>query len=103
MKERVDVFFDNSPVFRLLPGADKKGVTPVAWFDSDKPLRSGWAWGQHYLYGGVAVAAAEVGKGQLYLFGPEVLFRGQSHGTLKFFFNGIYLGGAQSIPSGTAE
>lgn len=41
MKERVDVFFDNSPVFRLLPEADKKGVTPVAWFDSDKPLRKG--------------------------------------------------------------
>lgn len=45
MKERVDVFFDNSPVFRLLPGADKKGVTPVVWFDSDRPLRNGWAWG----------------------------------------------------------
>jgi hypothetical protein len=103
MKERVDVFFDNSPVFRLLPEADKKGVTSVAWFDSDKPLRSGWAWGQHHLYGGVAVAAAQVGKGQLYLFGPEVLFRGQSHGTFKFFFNGIYLGGARSIQSGTAE
>lgn len=52
MKERVDVFFNNSPLFRLLPEADKKGVTPVAWFDSDKPLRSGWAWGQDRLYGG---------------------------------------------------
>lgn len=30
MKERIDVFFNNSPVFRLLPEADKKGVTPVA-------------------------------------------------------------------------
>ena len=97
IKERVDVFFNNSPVFRLLPEADKKGVTPVAWFDSDKPLRSGWAWGQHRLYGGVAIAGAKVGKGQLYLFGPEVLFRGQSHGTFKFFFNGIYLGGVTSV------
>ena len=101
MKERVDVFFNNSPVFRLLPEADKKGVLPVAWFDSDKPLRSGWAWGQHRLYGGVAVAEAKVGKGQLFLFGPEVLFRGQSHGTFKFIFNGIYLGGAQSVQLGT--
>jgi hypothetical protein len=25
------------------------------------------------------------------------------YGTFKFFFNGIYLGGAQSIRSGTAE
>ena len=96
MKERVDVFFNNSPVFRLLPESDKKGVTPLAWFDSDKPLRSGWAWGQHHLYGGIAVAEAKVGKGQVYLFGPEVLFRGQSHGTFKFVFNGIFLGGATS-------
>jgi len=97
MKDRVDVFFSNSSVFRLLPEADKKGVTPIAWFDSDKPLRSGWAWGQHRLYGSVSIAEAKVGKGQLYLFGPEVLFRGQSHGTFKFFFNGIYLGGAKSV------
>jgi len=97
MKDRVDVFFDNSPVFRLLPEADKKGVTPVAWFDSDKSLRSGWAWGQHHLYGGVAIAEARVGKGRLFLFGPEVLFRAQPHGTFKFFFNGLYLGGSKSV------
>lgn len=100
VKERVDVFFNNSPVFRLLPEADKKGVTPVAWFDSDKPLRSGWAWGQHHLFGGVAIAEAKIGMGQLFLFGPEVLFRGQSHGTFKFFFNGIYLGGTTSVTRG---
>lgn len=103
MKECVDAFFDNSPVFKLLPEADKKVVTPSAWFNSDRPLRSGWAWGQHHLYGSVAVAATQVGKGQLYLFRPEVLFRGQSHSMFKFFLNGIYLGGAQSIRSGIAE
>ncbi len=77
--------------------ADKKGFTSIAWFDSDKPLRSGWAWGQDRLYGGVAVAEAKVGKGQLFLFGPEVLFRAQPHGTFKFVFNGIYLGGAKPV------
>jgi hypothetical protein len=102
MKERVDVFFNRSPVFRLLPESDKKGVTPIAWFDSDQPLRSGWAWGQHRLYGGVAVAEAKVGQGQLFLYGPEVLFRSQSHGTFKLFFNGIYLGGAETVQLGAA-
>ncbi len=100
MKDRVDIFFNNSPVFRLHPEADKKGVSTVAWFDSDKPLRSGWAWGQDRLYGGVAVAAAEVGKGRLFLYGPEVLFRAQPHGTFKLFFNGIYLGGAEKVKLG---
>jgi hypothetical protein len=85
----VDVMFDNSPVFRLDPDAQSKGVRPVAWFDTDKPLRSGWAWGQNYLEGGVAMAEARVGRGKLFLFGPEVLFRAQPHGTFKFFFNSL--------------
>jgi hypothetical protein len=93
LKDRIDIFFSRSPVFRLEPEADKKGVTTIAWFDSDKALRSGWAWGQDRLYGGVAIAAAKVGKGQLFLYGPEILFRAQPHGTFKFFFNGIYLSG----------
>ncbi|HUS86501.1 MAG TPA: M14 metallopeptidase family protein [Bacteroidales bacterium] len=97
--DRVDIFFDNSPVFRLHPEADKNGITTVAWFDSDKPLRSGWAWGQDRLYGGVAIAEAKVGEGNLYLFGPEILFRAQPHGTFKFFFNGIFLGGAKEVQS----
>jgi hypothetical protein len=45
----------------------------------------------------VAVAEARVGKGKLFLFGPEITFRAQPHGTFKFLFNGIYYGGAQSV------
>ncbi|HSB09681.1 MAG TPA: peptidase, partial [Blastocatellia bacterium] len=97
MEAKLDVFFDNSPVFRLRPEASIKGLKPVAWFDSDRPLRSGWAWGQKYLQDGVAVAEARVGKGKLFLFGPEITFRGQPHGTFKFLFNGIYYGGAESV------
>ena len=61
------------------------------WFDSPKPLRSGWAYGQGYLDGGVQVVDATVGAGKLYLFGPEITFRAQPHGTFKFLFNGISL------------
>jgi hypothetical protein len=88
----IDVFFDNSPVFRLAPDATMRGVRPVMWFDSRMPLRSGWAWGQNYLDGGVAALEAPVGRGMVYLFGPEVTFRAQPHGTFKFLFNGIYGG-----------
>jgi hypothetical protein len=98
--ERVDVFFNNSPVMRLLPVAHSAGVTPVAWFDTAEPLRSGWAWGQHRLNGGVAIAEAEVGQGKLYLFGPEILNRGQPHGTFKFFFNAVYLAGTEEVVLG---
>jgi hypothetical protein len=97
MPEKIDLFFDNSPVFRLKPEAALKGVKPVAWFDSDKPLRSGWAWGQKYLQDGVAVIEAQVGKGRLFMFGPEITFRAQPHGTFKFLFNGIYYGRAETV------
>jgi zinc carboxypeptidase len=100
MPSKLDVFFDNSPTFRLAPDAARRGVRAVAWFDSDSPLRSGWAWGQTYLEGGVAVAEATVGRGTLVLLGPEVTFRGQPHGTFKFLFNGIYVG---TLGSGVAN
>jgi hypothetical protein len=97
MSDKVDVFFDNSPVFRLKPEAARTGVNPVAWFDSAKPLRSGWAWGQKYLQDGVAVIDAAVGKGRLFMFGPEIAFRAQPHGTFKLLFNGIYYGRAETV------
>ncbi len=93
LPERLNIFFNRSPVFRFKPDADKKGMTSIAWFDSDKPLKSGWAWGQDRLYGGVAMAKADIGKGELYMFGPEILFRAQSHGTFKLFFNSLFLSG----------
>jgi hypothetical protein len=91
--DSLDVYFNNSPVFRIRPGL---GVRRVAWFDSDEPLRSGWAWGQHHLNRGVAVVEADVGAGKLFLLGFDVINRAQAHGTFKFLFNGIYYGNAES-------
>jgi len=97
MPERADFFFENSPAFRVPRDAEKKGVKVVAWYDSSTPLRSGWAWGQKYLENTAAVVEASVGKGKLFLFGPEILFRSQPHGTYKFLFNGIYYGRAETV------
>jgi hypothetical protein len=90
--DHIDVFFNNGPVFRLAPDADAHGVRPVMWFDSDKPLRSGWAWGQNYLEGGTTALEATVGKGKAFAFGPEITFRAQPHGTFRFLFNAILSG-----------
>jgi hypothetical protein len=90
----VDMFFDRSPSFKLLPDAALKGVSSVSWYDGPKVLDSGWAWGQQYLDGTTAVAAANLGKGKVFFFAPEITFRGQPHGTFKFLFNGIYYGAA---------
>jgi hypothetical protein len=98
MSERVDVFFDNSPVFRLKPGAEAAGVRPIAWFDGPTPLRSGWAWGQHYLNGGVVAIDVPIGRGRVLLFGPEILHRAQPHGTFKFLFNSLYAENRGQVP-----
>ena len=90
----VDVFFDRSPTFKVAGAAP--GLRKVAWFSGPHPLRSGWAWGQERLDGAAAIVDADVGKGKLFLMGPEVNFRGQSQGTFKFLFNALYYGPAVS-------
>jgi len=96
LSERTDFYFNNSPVFSLNPEAAAQGVRPVVWFDSAAPLRSGWAWGQNYLEKTVAVLEGTVGRGKLFLYGPEIIFRGQPHGTFKLLFNGIYCGAVEN-------
>ena len=94
MPAQVDVFFDRSPAFRLTPDAAQRGVDTVAWYGDGDLLDSGWAWGQQYLHDSVAVAQVRLGKGSVVLYGPEVTFRGQPHGTFKLLFNGLLYGGA---------
>ncbi len=94
MSKETDVYFDASPVFNISPDAAAKGIVkPLAWFPNNKPLRSGWAWGQSYLQDGVAAFVATVGAGKLYAFGPEITFRAQTHGTFKMLFNELYVTG----------
>jgi len=105
MGEYVDVMFDNSPAFRFpssIPAArlDSQEVVPgeavsVGYYDTDKPLRSGWAWGQETLKSTIGIADVPYGKGRFVLYGPEILFRGQSHGAFKLLFNGIFRSAAK--------
>jgi len=96
MPKQVDVFFDNSPVFKLEPTVEIQKTAPVGWFSGKQVLDSGWAWGQQYLDGGTAVAESTVGEGKVVLLGPEVNFRDQPHGTYKLLFNSLYYGNASS-------
>ncbi len=94
MPDRAAFYFHRSPAFTLPPDAPAHGIEPIAWFDQDAPLRSGWAWGQHHLNGSVTVASARHGRGTLLLFGSEVAFRAQTHGTFKLLFNALQLAAA---------
>ncbi|SNR96246.1 Zinc carboxypeptidase [Belliella buryatensis] len=88
MNPTANMIFNNSPVFKLADNV--QGVKPLAWFDETSPLVSGWAWGEDYLKNGVVAFEANVGKGKLYAFGPEITFRAQAHGTFKMLFNNLY-------------
>jgi hypothetical protein len=94
MPDKADVFYDNSPAFKLTPGADLKNTHTIMSFNTPHPLRSGWAWGEEHLEGAVEAVDEKVGEGHVYLFGPEITFRGQPHGTFKFLFNAIDLAGS---------
>ncbi len=98
MPSQVDVFYDNSPVFRMEPDAGQRKTSSVAWFSGPEVLDSGWAWGQQYLDGGTAIAEATMGEGKVVMLGPEVAFRAQPHATFKLLFNGLYYGSAKEAP-----
>ncbi|WP_413975752.1 M14 metallopeptidase family protein [Stenotrophomonas acidaminiphila] len=97
LPQRLDVYFsdgrwDNAPVFDLPAG--RTDIRPLLRFDTATPLRSGWAWGQEYLQGGVLAAEADVGAGRLTFFGTDITFRAQAHGSFKLLFNSLLQAGA---------
>ena len=95
-----DIFFSNSTVWKI---GDPTNVRPVAWFNTPDPLRSGWAWGAKFLDKGVQMVEATVGKGRAFLFGNELVFRSQPHGSYKFFFNALYLSVAPEMKAGAGQ
>ncbi|KMS60326.1 peptidase [Novosphingobium barchaimii LL02] len=95
----VNLFYNNNPVFRL----DGPSVRKVSWFDKDDALVSGWAWGQKMLNGGAGIVEGSLGKGRVFLMGPEVTQRGQPFATFKFLFNGVLLSGSDAAPAAPAD
>ncbi len=45
---------------------------------------SSWAWGQKVLNGTTGMVDGTLGKGHVFLLGPEVTQRGQPYATFKF-------------------
>jgi hypothetical protein len=86
MRDEADMMFDESPALRI----NGKGVVPLGTYAQDL-LRSGWALGGEKIVGAVAMAEAKIGMGKIYLFCPEITFRGQSSGTFKLLFNALLL------------
>lgn len=96
LPSEVDLYYNNDPVFKLSPGAEAAGIARVAWFGDTPLLRSGWSLGEEHLSGNPTILSARVGHGMLHLLGPDVIFRGQTHGTFKLFLNALDHGHRQA-------
>jgi len=80
----VPIFYENGPTFRVNGTARS-----IAFFNTDKPLLSGWILGGQFLKGTSVVAEEPQGKGRMILFGFRPQYRAQSEVTYKFLFNAL--------------
>lgn len=94
----VPIFYENGPTFRV-NGAARS----AAFFDTDKPLLSGWILGGQYLKGTSVIAEEPLGKGRIILFGFRPQYRAQSEVTYKFLFNALLYSSSTPTAVGTSR
>jgi hypothetical protein len=94
----VPIFYENGPTFKV-NGAARS----VAFFNTDKPLLSGWILGGQFLKGTSVIAEEPLGKGRIILFGFRPQYRAQSEITYKFLFNALLYSRSTSATLGIAS
>jgi hypothetical protein len=82
------VMFERGPAFNTK--TDFKGKVLARYPRERSPLASGYLAGADRLEGRAAAIEADLGKGRVILIGFKPQWRGQSHGSYKFFFNALY-------------
>jgi len=82
------VMFERGPAFE--PKEGFRGRVLASYPKEQSPLMSGYLLHPEKIQGKAAALEVQYGKGRIYLLGFRPQWRGQSHGTYKFFFNAIY-------------
>jgi hypothetical protein len=88
MAEGSAIYFVNSTSLDL-PAGSKARVIARYPSQPDSILLSGFLQGASKLAGKVAAADVPLGSGRVTMFGFRPLYRGQSYGTFKMFFNAL--------------
>jgi hypothetical protein len=83
------VMFERSPAFDTKP--EFKGSVLARYPKDRNPLASGYLVGPAKIEGKAAALSVDYGKGRVILLGFRPQWRGQSHGSYKFFMNAFYL------------
>jgi hypothetical protein len=95
------VMFERGPAFEPKDGF--RGRVLAAYPKDQSPLMSGYLLHPERIQGKAAALEVQYGKGRVYLLGFRPQWRGQSHGTYKFFFNAIYESQGLSKPAPPAK
>jgi len=95
------VMFERGPAFDTKAGF--RGAVLAAYSRDRNPLESGYVLHPERIQGKAAALEVFFGDGRVYLIGFRPQWRGQSHGTYKFFFNAIYDSPASAKPSAPAR
>ena len=93
----VPIFYENGPTFKV--NGDARSI---AFFNTDKPLLSGWILGGQFLKNTSVIAEEPVGKGRIVLFGFRPQYRAQSEVTYKFLFNALLYSSSKPVSLGTS-
>ena len=72
------------------PTPNNQNYRIVLRFPDSQLMQSGWLEDEEHLARQSALIDAVYGKGNIVLFGFEPLYRGQTYGSFKFFFNTLY-------------
>jgi hypothetical protein len=91
------VMFERGPAFETKEGF--RGRILAAYPKEQSALMSGYLLHPERIEGKAAALEVQYGKGRVYLLGFRPQWRGQSHGTYRFFFNAIYESQGLSKPA----
>ena len=89
------LMFERNPVFETR--REFRGKVLASYPKDRSPLLSGFLLGADRMEGKAAALDANYGQGHIILLGFRPQWRGQSHGTYKFFFNALYYNPSMAV------
>lgn len=90
MPDRALAMHRDSPVYSINPSHYNDRYEVVAAYPEKDVLESGWLIGEEHMAGKPAMISVRHGEGRIVLYGFQVNFRNQTHGTFKLLFNALY-------------
>jgi glutamine amidotransferase-like uncharacterized protein len=83
------LLFWSNAVFEISPSRENDSYATVARYVERDVLQSGWLIGEQHIAKKSAMVSAQLGDGQVILYGFRPQHRAQTYGTFKLFFNAL--------------